>query len=188
MLFSSSIGTNMWPRTVGFFNFAALPLWAISRREKLVKGHHVLVRAHVVLPPGQSSGCRVHESVVCEMDIQSRRLGVLPIPSEAGPGGLVRQGPVQEPCMCVVNGAFESLQPIALLPHLRQNDGNSPAPASIQIWATAEPFLEDPCRPGSLPPPPRLDTPSVELLCLKFVACGSFGISRQLPFVSYFHP
>src|SRR2546428_13756668 len=54
------------------------------------------------------------------MDVQSRRLGILPIPSEAGPGGLVRQGPVQEPCMRVVDGAFESLQPIALLPHLRQ--------------------------------------------------------------------
>src|SRR4029453_13203904 len=54
------------------------------------------------------------------MDIQSRRLGVLPIPSEAGPGGFVRQGAVQEPCMRVVDGAFESLQPIALLPHLRQ--------------------------------------------------------------------
>ena len=85
-----------------------------------MKRHHVLVGAHVVLPLGQSSGRRVHKSVVGDMDIESRRLGVFPIPSEAGPGSLVRQGPVQKSCVRVVDGAFESLKPIALLPHLRQ--------------------------------------------------------------------
>src|SRR6266540_5216591 len=54
------------------------------------------------------------------MDVEPRRLRVLPMTSESGPGGFVRQGSVQEGRMRVVDGPFESLQPIAFLPHLRQ--------------------------------------------------------------------
>ena len=119
MQFSSSMGTQKWPAAL---RSAPLASKAELLRPDLGEGHDVMVGCERTSRPLPGDGCRHSGS-----RSRSRPLPAsAPCPAQTAPvngiAGLVggsRDGAMQDRGVGGVDAAFEGLQPVALLDHLR---------------------------------------------------------------------